>query len=260
MCNESSSRRRVIVEVKPSCINLVLKELTDLTTPIKVELDIEDSGKIYKKLSTLDGVVDWEFKEEEPLKKGAVLDQSEASDSPLDMKSSEESLDDVYKKESDNIVFNLKEEQFEFPQEQDNSDDKTSEKGTVDLTGSLSNVADLYYLLNISSTKDIANFIQACWTVIKLHPAVRYNTNLFVITAVAEYKRIKEEEGTFGFETAASKAMQKMVIDLFYNTPNSEDEIREAFLDTTIRIGQRWNSLKSVNTLTEVLNVLYKFN
>ena len=52
--------------------------------------------------------------------------------------------------------------------------------------------------------------------------------------------------------------MMKLLIDVYYNSPVTKDELDIAYNDTIKNIEQSFNSLKNAETLNQVMNILYR--
>ena len=113
----------------------------------------------------------------------------------------------------------------------------------------------------ISDTGDLVRLIEASWMVARLHPGIRYNTELYNYNRRLKYDELTAEEhrdAGLPVSERTLRAVSKMLLDVFYSNPLNTEEINEATLDTIIRIGEHFNEVKEADTLNKVMDILYR--
>lgn len=115
--------------------------------------------------------------------------------------------------------------------------------------------------ISISDTSDLVRLIEASWMVARLHPGIRYNTELYNYNRQLKYDELTAEEhrdAGLSVSERTLRAVSKMLLDVFYSNPLNTEEINEATLDTIIRIGEHFNEVKGADTLNKVMDILYR--
>jgi hypothetical protein len=112
----------------------------------------------------------------------------------------------------------------------------------------------------ISSTADIVRIIEANWMVLRLHPGIMFNTELFNYNVQLTLTRLSEEEemsnGTLSSDRTI-RAVSKMLLDVFYNNPTGS-ELYTAASDAIIRISLHQKEIKEADSLNKVMDILYR--
>ena len=121
---------------------------------------------------------------------------------------------------------------------------------------------DKFYFPNhsiIDDTAGLVKVIESVWIASQIAPGVRFGTKLFGGNFRKAWNNITIEENTkTDLNHSTTRAMMKLLVDVFYNSPILEDEIATAYYDTLERIKENFNSLKSAETLNQVMNILYR--
>ena len=112
----------------------------------------------------------------------------------------------------------------------------------------------------ISSTADIVRIIEANWMVLRLHPGIMFNTELFNYNVQLTLAKLSEEEerdnGTLSSDRTI-RAVSKMLLDVFYNNPTGS-ELNTAMSDAIIRISSHQKEIKEADSLNKVMDILYR--
>lgn len=105
----------------------------------------------------------------------------------------------------------------------------------------------------------LITIIEATWRLALESPGIRFGTKLFrdkLISIILELG--KEENLKTDLSKSTTRAMMKLLVDVFYNTPVLEAGLEDAYNDTVERLRTNYESLKSAKTLNQVMNILYR--
>ena len=113
----------------------------------------------------------------------------------------------------------------------------------------------------VTNTSDLVRYIEATWMVLRLHPGIRFNTELFNYNVQLTLTKLLEEEerdsGTLSSDRTI-RAVSKMLLDVFYNNPTGGNEILNALSDTVIRISSHLTEIREAESLNKVMDILYR--
>lgn len=235
---------------------------------VEVVVSVEDSKNTYKILNA-PAVLDWDFSEEKesaPIKEG--WDESEVEKLPEEKCSEGSDFSEIMKK----VRATLKDAGYEGVDEM--SDEEIERemmtlcraKDTlgIDLGVKKEEEEDentIYFPSHsiIDDTAGLVKVIESVWVASQMAPGVRFGTKLFEGNFRKAWNNITIEENTkTDLNHSTTRAMMKLLVDVFYNSPTLEDEIATAYYDTLERIKENFNSLKSAETLNQVMNILYR--
>lgn len=264
-------KRRIRIKTSAKDLGTVLNLLNvNEEINVDVEVSVEDCRDTYKILNA-PAVLDWDFleKEEVPIKKDIEVTVekeieveklpeekcSEGSDYSEVMKEVrallknagykgvDEMSNEEIEREMMTLFFTeLKKDDFEVKKEEE-EDDK-------------------FYFPNhklIDDTYGLIKAIESVWVAARISPNVRFGTKLFEQNFRNAWNNITIEENTkTDLNHSTTRAMMKLLVDVFYNSPTTEDELATSYYDTLERIKENFNSLKSAETLNQVMNILYR--
>ena len=219
-----TTKRQFKLDIKSENIAEVLKLLREKCGSgnihnITIKVSLDDMKETYKILNSDQGIIDWDF-----------LDQPKELIEKIDTTIEESKKETVETKKDTVKEIEKEEEKYFFP---DSS--------------------------WIGSTDDLIKVIEAIWHISKNRPGLRFGTSLFYKQFQEEYTKINEEEYLkTDLNKSVTRAMMKLLIDVYYNSPVTRDELDIAYNDTIKNIEQSFNSLKNAETLNQVMNILYR--
>ena len=226
-----NNKRDVRVTIDINAIGKVLKDLKQEGDSITLVLKVEDTKETYKVLSRPE-VFDWDFVEEKSNEEEDDCKNPKPYDTPRTYEDDGYDLKGDYTQEFQDLEKIGKDEEgstFYFP-------DHTL----------------------VSNSSDLVKLIESVWRVAKEKPSIRFGTKLYEGEFRDTWNLIsKEEHLKTDLTSSTTRAMMKLLIDVFYNTPEDE-ELVVAYYDTLERIKKNYNSLKSAETLNQVMNILYR--
>lgn len=118
-----------------------------------------------------------------------------------------------------------------------------------------------YGTKEVTNTSDLVKYIEATWMVLRFHPGIRFNTELFNYNVQLTLTKLLEEEerdsGTLSSDRTI-RAVSKMLLDVFYNNPTGGNEILNALSDTVIRISSHLKEIREAESLNKVMDILYR--
>ena len=266
-------KRAVEVKVKASSLLDVLKalELNKEDVDVSFIAIVDDTKKTYKALNHKD-IIDWDFLE-------ITFEESEdeETENEVSADSEEDSVEENIKNEDSEIQeekedtpisakleqkikeLEKKAKEYEIPvPEPKNYYEKLKEALVEE-----NDVDDgRFYFPDhslISDTDGLIKVIEAVWNVAKLTPGIRFGTRLFEEKFRSAWNAITVNEHTkTDLNRSTTRAMMKLLVDVFYNSPVLENELSVAYYDTLKRMRENYNSLKSAETLNQVMNILYR--
>lgn len=266
-------KRAVEVKVKASSLLDVLKalELNKEDVDVSFIAIVDDTKKTYKALNHKD-IIDWDFLE-------ITFEESEdeETENEVSADSEEDSIEENTKNEDSEIQeekedtsisakleqkikeLEKKAKEYEIPVPEPKNYYEKLKEALVE-----ENDADdgRFYFPDhslISDTDGLIKVIEAVWNVAKLTPGIRFGTRLFEEKFRSAWNAITVNEHTkTDLNRSTTRAMMKLLVDVFYNSPVLEDELSVAYYDTLKRMRENYNSLKSAETLNQVMNILYR--
>lgn len=266
-------KRAVEVKVKASSLLDVLKalELNGEDVDVSFIAIVDDTKKTYKALNHKD-IIDWDFLE-------ITLEDSEDEETDIEISADSEEDDveekvknedpEIQEKEEDTSIsaeleqkikeLEKKAKECEIPVPEPKSYYEKLKEALVeenDVDDGRFYFPDHYL---ISDTAGLTKVIEAVWNVAKLTPGIRFGTRLFEEKFRSAWNAITVDEHTkTDLNRSTTRAMMKLLVDVFYNSPVLEDELSVAYYDTLKRMRENYNSLKSAETLNQVMNILYR--
>jgi hypothetical protein len=261
-------KRRVRIKTSAKDLGTVLSLLNvNEEVNVEVEVSVEDCKNTYKILNA-PAVLDWDFLEEKEsasIKEG--WDEPEVEKLPEEKCSESIEYSEVMKE----VRAALKNAGYEGV---DEMSDEEIEREMMTLCRAKDTLGidfgvkkeeeegDKFYFPShklIDDTFGLIKTIESIWVAAQLSPNVRFGTRLFENNFRKAWNNITVEENTkTDLNHSTTRAMMKLLVDVFYNSPTTEDELATAYYDTLERIKENFNSLKSAETLNQVMNILYR--
>ena len=262
-------KRRVRIKTSAKDLGTVLSLLNvNEEVNVEVEVSVEDCRDTYKILNA-PAVLDWDFleKEEMPVEVTAekeieVEKLPEKNVVRYDYSEVMKEVRALLKNAGYKGVDKMSNEEIEREMMTLFFTELKNDLGT-DLGGKKEEEEDdKFYFPNhklIDDTYGLIKAIESVWVAARISPNVRFGTKLFEQNFRNAWNNITIEENTkTDLNHSTTRAMMKLLVDVFYNSPTTEDELATAYYDTLERIKENFNSLKSAETLNQVMNILYR--
>jgi len=264
-------KRRVRIKTSAKDLGTVLNLLNvNEEVNVEVEVSVEDCRDTYKILNA-PAVLDWDFLEEKEMPVEVTAEKEIEVEKLPEEKCSEDS---DYSEVMKEVRALLKNAGYKGVDEMSNEEieremmtlfftELKNDLGTTDLGEKKEEEEDdKFYFPNhklINDTYGLIKTIESVWVASRVSPNVRFGTKLFEQNFRNAWNNITIEENTkTDLNHSTTRAMMKLLADVFYNSPTTEDELATAYYDTLERIKENFNSLKSAETLNQVMNILYR--
>ena len=260
-------KRRVRIKTSAKDLSTILNLLNVEEVNVEIEVSVEDCRDTYKILNA-PAVLDWDFLEEKEIPVEVTAEKEiEVEKLPEEKCSEDSDYSEVMKK----VRALLKNAGYKGVDEMSNEEIEREMMMTLFFTelkkGDLEvkkeeEEDDKFYFPNhklINDTYGLIKTIESVWVASRVSPNVRFGTKLFEQNFRNAWNNITIEENTkTDLNHSTTRAMMKLLADVFYNSPTTEDELATAYYDTLERIKENFNSLKSAETLNQVMNILYR--
>ena len=247
--NDKSSSETTTSTIDP----IIKKVIEEMEINPKITTTIEASETKEEKKTKASSKVTDSPKEEKPKKEAKVEVKEKKAEvkKPAAKKVEEPKVQEVVETDQEEVVEKV-EEKVEVPEDNRSIDNYSIDADTAK---------------KVKTLRDLVRFIECAWYVAKKFPSIRFNTELFCIKLNEEYEKLETEDASMiadGLSTLSDKTSRTVSIILlgvYYGiSANLKTEVSgEVYKDTVEKIDKHYNSLKSVDTLNQVMNLLYRY-